>query len=92
MSNKLTTRLRSAIESGKDLDRHWDGEDEVQVEVYNTNYALELVLDVFKVHLKEAFFAGREVENIHDIDGTTLAKDVKPKYSWNAYLNTLGLD
>lgn len=92
MPHNIIEQLRTALDSGKEVDYCWNGEDEVRVEIFNTDDALRLVTDVFKIHLKESFFAGREVENIHDIDGTTLAKDVKPRYSWEEYLGTLKIN
>ena len=38
---------------------------------------------------KAAFFAAREIKDYDKVTENTLAKDLKPRYSWNEYLSTL---
>ena len=43
--------LQTAIESGKDTDYCWNGEDEVMVETFDEGYALAQVIEVLEKHL-----------------------------------------
>jgi hypothetical protein len=43
--------LKEAIESGKETDYAYDGEDEYPVETYNEDWALKQVIEVIQKHL-----------------------------------------
>jgi hypothetical protein len=50
-SDDFRKELQDAIESGRDTDYCWNGEDEVPVDTFDEGYALSEVIKVLEKHL-----------------------------------------